>query len=275
MTTAVPRCTPYRIAAETWLVPRLIAAGDAGFVPVNSMVITGEQPVIVDTGAPMHADAWREDVFGIVAPEDVRWIFVSHDDADHTGNLATALDLCPNATVVTDFGAWQRLSVHLPIPTHRMRWLNPGERLDIGDRTLLAIRPPQYDSPTTRGFVDTATGAMWAVDAFALPTPGEVYERTDLPHGLWEDLFIPFNSMANPWLEWVDADRYGRHLDELAELPVTVAASCHGPVLRDRALTDAYLQAHAMAAKPAIPAPGQPVLDQILAAAGLQDPIPA
>ncbi|MDI2124625.1 MBL fold metallo-hydrolase [Yinghuangia seranimata] len=273
MTTDVPRCTPYRVAAETWLVPRLVPAGEAGFVPVNSMVVTGEQPVLVDTGALIHADAWREDVFGIVEPEDVRWIFLSHEDMDHMGNLATALEMCPNATLVTDFGAWQRMSVHTPVPPHRMRWLNPGERLDLGDRTLQAILPPQFDAPTTRGFVDTATGVMWAADAFGAPTPGEIHEQGDLPPGLWDEVFMPFNSMSNPWHGWLDADRYGRHLDELAALPVKVAASCHGPVLREDGLADAYLKAHAMAGAPVVPAPGQPVLDEILAAAGLHEPV--
>ncbi|GAA3377901.1 hypothetical protein GCM10020367_55400 [Streptomyces sannanensis] len=272
MDTTAPRCRPHRLAAETWLVPRLVPAGEAGFVPVNSMVITGEQPVIVDTGAVIHAKEWAEDVFGLVEPADVRWIFLSHEDADHMGSLRTAMDLCVNATLVTDFMAWQRISVHTELPLHRMRWLNPGERLDIGDRELHAVLPPQFDSPTTRGVVDSATGVMWAADAFAAPTPGEIHELGDLPAGLWDQVFMPFNSMGNPWHSWLDPDAYGRHLDTLEKLPVRVAASCHGPVLRGAGISDAYAKARAMAGAPAVPAPGQPVLDDILKAAGLIDP---
>jgi flavorubredoxin len=275
MDTAAPRCRPQRIAAETWLIPRLLPAGEAGFVPVNSMVITGEQPVLVDTGALIHAREWGEDVFGVVEPDDVRWIFLSHDDPDHLGNLATSLELCPNATLVTDFQAWQRMSPHVPVPLHRMRWLNPGECLDIGDRSLQAVLPPQFDSPTTRGVVDTATGVMWAADAFAAPTPGEIHEHADLPPGLWDEVFMPFNSIANPWHGWLDDDRYGRHLDQLADLPVSVIASCHGPVLRGDAIDDAYAKVRAMAGAPVVPGPGQPVLDGILAAAGLHGGVPA
>ncbi|WP_155355365.1 MBL fold metallo-hydrolase, partial [Acrocarpospora macrocephala] len=91
---------PHRIAPDTVLIPRLIQV-ENGYTAIHTMVITGKEPVLVDTGAAIHRDAWREDVFSVVDPRDVRWIFISHDDADHIGNLDTALDLCPNATLVT------------------------------------------------------------------------------------------------------------------------------------------------------------------------------
>ena len=53
------------------------------------MVIRGREPVIVDTGAPVHRAQWLEKVFSVVEPEDVRWIFLSHDDGDHTGACST------------------------------------------------------------------------------------------------------------------------------------------------------------------------------------------
>ena len=58
---------------------------------LNSMVIRGAEPVIVDTGTPANRRQWLEDVFAIVEPEDVRWIFLSHDDVDHSGNLDEVL----------------------------------------------------------------------------------------------------------------------------------------------------------------------------------------
>ena len=51
------------------------------------MVIRGAQPVIVDTGCSRVRDSWLAAAFSVVEPEDVRWIFISHDDHDHIGNL--------------------------------------------------------------------------------------------------------------------------------------------------------------------------------------------
>ena len=64
---------------------------------LNSLVIQGPEPVIVDTGAALLREQWAEQVFGLVEPDAVRWIFLSHDDADHTGNL----DVDPRACAPT------------------------------------------------------------------------------------------------------------------------------------------------------------------------------
>ena len=75
--------------------PSLLPAGPDAFVPVCSMVIRGAEPVIVDTGAPVHRESWLDQVLSLVDPQDVRWIFLSHDDTDHLGNLNEMLELCP------------------------------------------------------------------------------------------------------------------------------------------------------------------------------------
>ena len=101
MDTQIPQTTPREIAPETFLIPNLADGGPGLYLPVNSVVIRGSEPIVVDTGAPMHHDAWIENVFSIVEPDDVRWIFLSHDDGDHTGGLIDAMELCRNATLVT------------------------------------------------------------------------------------------------------------------------------------------------------------------------------
>jgi glyoxylase-like metal-dependent hydrolase (beta-lactamase superfamily II) len=59
----------------------------------------------------MHRDSWFAQVESLVDLEDVRWIFVSHDDSDHVGNLHELLDRCPNATLVANFFMHERMAV--------------------------------------------------------------------------------------------------------------------------------------------------------------------
>ena len=86
------------------------------------MVIRGEQPIIVDTGTPLHRELWLEKVFSLVEPADVRWIFLSHDDGDHTGSLHDVLEQCPNATLVANFFITERQSVETPLPSPFSVW---------------------------------------------------------------------------------------------------------------------------------------------------------
>ena len=61
-----------------------------------------------------------EDVFSLVDPDEVRWIFLTHDDDDHSGNLMEALDRCKNASVVMSWAARGRTCAAFGIP-HRSR----------------------------------------------------------------------------------------------------------------------------------------------------------
>ena len=62
---AMPVTRPEAIAADTFLSPNLAPGPDSLLLPVNSMVIRGREPVIVDTGAPVHRDeVAREGVLG-------------------------------------------------------------------------------------------------------------------------------------------------------------------------------------------------------------------
>lgn len=262
--TDVPATAPERIAPDTWLIPNLAPAGDGVYLPANSMIIRGREPVIVDTGAPIHRARWIEKAFSVVEPEDVRWIFLSHDDGDHTGALFDVLERCPQATLVTNFFAVERLALEKPaLPLQRMRWLEPGDRLDIGDRVLQLFRPPIFDGPTTRGLFDPKSGAMWIVDSFACLTPGPL-DADDLSAEVLASMSA-LNSAVSPWHAWLDRVTYGRHVDAVEALGATTVASAHGPVLRGGALDDAFDRLRRLAGSPIIPTPGQALLDTLLA----------
>jgi glyoxylase-like metal-dependent hydrolase (beta-lactamase superfamily II) len=110
----VPVVEPQRIASDTYLIPNLVAAQPGTYVFINSMVILAEQPVVVDTGAPLFRERWLDAVASVVDPADVRWVFLSHDDGDHIGNMADFLALAPNATVVTNFFSNERVRADRP-----------------------------------------------------------------------------------------------------------------------------------------------------------------
>ena len=195
---------PYRVAPDTFVIPELVPGPPGTYVSINSMVIAGAEPVIVDTGNELSRYEWMEAAFSIVDPADVRWVFLSHDDHDHIGNLPAVLDACPKATLVTNWFTVERTSRAMELPLDRMRWVNPGESFDAGDRTLVAVRPPIFDSPTTRGLYDSKTGVYWAVDSFASLLPGHVTESDDVPYEMWRESFTFFAQMISPWVAMTD-----------------------------------------------------------------------
>ena len=134
-TTTKTHLDPTEIAPETFLIHDHEGEGTAPVcVALNSMLIRGAEPVVVDTGMAENRDQYFADLFGLVEPEDIRWVFISHDDVDHTGNLNALMDAAPNATLVINRFMTSRMGESLQVPPSRQRWVGDGETLDVGDR---------------------------------------------------------------------------------------------------------------------------------------------
>lgn len=264
-TTLVP---PTKVAQDTWVIHSLQEAlGQPLHVYLNSMVILGSEPMIVDTGTIAGRDQWLKDVFSLVEPEDVRWIFLSHDDVDHTGNLEQAMDARPTARLVCNWAMVERHSNCFDFPLDRCQWVMDGESLDIGDRTVVALRPPVYDSPTTRGLFDPTTGAYWSSDCFATLLPDPAAGIEDLDTEFWEfGLALFALGGLSPWLSLVDPKKYGKYVDRVQDLDITTVAGCHTPVIEGPFIDKAFARIRELPAIVPPPMPGQSVLDQIIAA---------
>lgn len=259
---------PLEVAPDTFLIRSAQPAFGAPMsVNLNSLVIRSSEPVIVDTGTVANRDHWIDDVFGLVDPEDVRWIFISHDDDDHLGNLAESMERCSNATLVVNWAATERMGASFALPPERMRWVDDGGSLDVGDRTLRAVRPPVYDSPTTRGLFDPTTSVYWASDAFATPMGAEPVDRVDeLPPPMWAEGMAMFQHHAlSPWLSIVDEDRYGAEVAKVRGLGAEVIVSAHSPVISGPAVERAFDHLAALPSTVPPPHPDQQALTAILA----------
>ncbi|MGH9133321.1 MAG: MBL fold metallo-hydrolase [Ilumatobacteraceae bacterium] len=264
---------PHTVCADSFIIPTF-APGPAGtWVGSHSMVVRGAEPIIIDTGSSLVRDQWFDHVTSVVDLADVHWVFVSHDDHDHVGNLAEVLARCPNATLIASFLIVGRLAGDFELPIERMRWLDNGDTLDAGDRTFRLVRPPMFDSPATRGLLDTSTGLLWAVDAFGSLVQEAVFERADVVDDLYDESFVALNAWNTPWLEWVDRERFSSHVETSRKLDPAVVASAHGPVLRGTQVADAYRRTLDLTARPVPPVPGQADLDAIVAMSLANEPV--
>jgi flavorubredoxin len=257
---------PLRVACGTYLIrPLAQPPGAPVSIHLNSLVIQGAEPVIVDTGVALLRDEWAEQVFSLVEPQDVKWIFLSHDDSDHTGNLELVLEMCPQATLVTSWFATERMGGDVMLPPQRQRWVGDGESFFAGDRELLAVRPPVFDAPTTRGLFDPSTGVYWASDAFGTPVTELVDDVGDLPAEMWLETQMMFSSMLSPWHTVVDAAKFNRWVDRIEALNPKVIVGAHGPALFGSYVKTAIERMRGLPDAPEAVLPGQPVLDELIA----------
>jgi flavorubredoxin len=267
-----PTLAPYRIAPDTWIVPQIEPAGPGQFVSVNSMVITGAEPVLVDTGTAINRTRWLEHTFSIVDPADVRWVFVSHADRDHIGNLDAVLDTCPHATVVTSYVGVIYMLADGPPALDRLRWVNDGETLHVGDRTLALVTPPLWDAAETRGMFDPTTGVYWAADCFGSMLTHPVTDAAQLDRDFWRESVLRQMRVHAPWHSLLDPAKYDAHVARSARLSPAVVASAHGPVLAGPMVKEGFGLIRQAARMDPVEPMGQDVLDILVAAIAAMAP---
>jgi flavorubredoxin len=258
---------PLAITSDVHLIRALPDGGGAERIALNSLVLRSPaDTVLVDTGAATERETWWRQVESVVDPADVRWVFLSHDDLDHVGNLPEVLERCPDATLVTSWQLGQRLAAALPVPLDRCRWLNDGERTELGGREVVAVRPPAYDSPTTRGLYDVTSKVYWSADCFGLPVPHPVDDVGQLDRDVWEDGLLRFGTLLSPWVNQVDPRRWRQAVSRVAALDLHALAGAHGPLVRRRDVDHALDLITELPDRPEPSLPDQRQLEQIRAA---------
>ena len=266
--------TARHVLGDVHILPSYFPLPGFGLVPVNSFVLTGEQPVLVDSGLPLESDEYVEQLGSVIDPADLRWLYLTHADADHIGSLHRLMEAYPNITLVTAFMNFGALGLTGGVPPDRVHLLNPGETLDIGDRTITALRPPTFDNPGTAGFLDGKTGALFSSDCFGalMQGPAESADEIavdDLRAGqtLW-------TTIDSPWVHQVDRAVFADNLNTVRELRPSCVLSSHLPPAYE--VTDRLLEnLLGVPDAAAFAAPGQAALEAMLAEMTEVDKTPA
>ena len=205
--------TTYKAAPDIDVLTSSFPIPGFGLVPINAFVLHGPEPVLVDTGAVVEREEFMTALRSVIDPADLKWIWLTHTDFDHIGALPQLLDENVDLRIITTFLGVGIMSLNAPLPMDRVHLLNPGERIVVGDRTLTAVKPPAFDNPSTTGFHDDKSGALFSSDCFGAllsAVPDNAAELTDdeLRQGQ-----VFWATVDSPWLHKVDTAAFARELD--------------------------------------------------------------
>lgn len=193
-----------RLDADTTAFESYAPLPGLGVLPVNSWLIRARQPVLVDTGIAMLQDDFLRALESQIDPAELRWIWITHADADHVGNLRAVLALAPNARVATNYLGVGKLGLQ-GFPVERTWMLNPGQSLDVGDRQLTAFRPPVFDAPETMGFFDGHSRFAFSSDSFGAVLARPYESAAQIPAEALRDGMVLWAGIDAPWLPNVHA----------------------------------------------------------------------
>ena len=243
-TDTLPFLEPGRPVTGDWhVLPGWLPVPGLGSLPVNAFLLRGLEPMLVDTGLSALSEDILTALETLIDPTDLKWIWLSHTDADHIGSLDRVLSVAPNARVITNFlgaGKMGMLGVGDP---GRMLLLEPGQVLEVGGRKLHQVKPPYYDAPETIGFFDAQDRVLFAADAFGALLPEPVSSINDVSERDLRDGLVGWSSIDAPWLTQIDRLTLGKLLDSLDGLAPKHVLSGHLPVSRGIGALTAHIRA--------------------------------
>lgn len=228
----------YQGAADVHVLPTSLALPGVGVLTINAYVMTAEEPVLIDTGIAADSDDFIAAVSSIVDPKELRWVWLTHDDADHTGNIQRIMELAPSAKLVTHGFSALRMATWWPVPMDRVHAIRFGDEIHAGDRTLTAVAPPLFDNPMSIGLLDRSTGALFSVDAFGALLPEPTQDASDVSPEALAGGMLGWATFDSPWMHVVDRERFKLVVDRVRQLQPTQIFSSHLPAARGTSLEE-------------------------------------
>jgi len=201
-----------------------------GHLTINSFLLEGTEPILIDTQVASERVSFIERLGQLIDPEDLRWIVITHTDADHIGNLAAMLNLAPNANLVTNYTGFIKLSTHAPVDPRRVRLVRSSDEFMLGDRKISALRPPLYDAPETLAWFDHDSRNLFAADCFGAIEPESDRQPRNLQGDEFKAAMSWWVSIDTPWAHVVDPTKFRETLAVVEKLGPTSIRAGHLPI---------------------------------------------
>ncbi|NJR49760.1 MAG: MBL fold metallo-hydrolase [Leptolyngbyaceae cyanobacterium CSU_1_3] len=193
----------------------------------NSFLIRGEKVALVDTSHEKFRELYLDILTGLINPEDIDYLIISHTEPDHSGLVQDVLALNPEITIVAAKVAIQFLEgfVHQPFKRQQVK---SGDRLDLGNgHTLEFVTAPNLHWPDTIFTFDHKTQVLYTCDAFGMHFCNDHTYDEDLEL-IEEEFHYYYDCLMGP-----NARSVLSALKRMGELPnITQIATGHGPLLR-------------------------------------------
>lgn len=190
----------------------------------NSYLVKGSEKVaIIDTMYPPKTEEYLKnlDENGV---EKVDYIIENHGEQDHSGSIPALLEKYPDAIVVTNSKCADNLREMLFVPDEKIKIINDGEQLSLGDKTLQFIFAPNVHWPDTMFthiiedniiFTCDFLGAHYVFDdVFAKPSE----ELTHSAKRYYAEIMMPFRMLCKKYTKLIQ------------EMGVDIICPSHGPI---------------------------------------------
>jgi flavorubredoxin len=190
----------------------------------NSYLVKGSQKTaLIDAVDPTMRHVLLDNLAHLGC-QCIDYIIANHGEQDHSGSIPDVLARFPKAEVLASPKCRAMLVDLLMIPEAKIRAVNDGETLSLGDRTLEFIHAPWVHWPDTMLTYLREERILFPCDLFGshlattdlyVSDEGQVHEAAKR---YYAEIMMPFRNHIE------------KHLARLKEYPLDIIAPSHGPL---------------------------------------------
>ena len=197
------------------------------------LVVGRDCVVLVDTGLPFSWIELKAQLLNMLGERMIDYVFATHPESPHMGNLGPLLELFPQAKVVGDL---RNYHLYYPELTNRFAHKREGDEIDLGDRKLVMVPAAVHDLKNTLWGYDTLHQILFVSDGYPYTHEHEAGQcaltSEELPHIPVPEDTGPVIEGALGWTRYVDAELVIADLVEvLRRYPPRIVAPAHGGVV--------------------------------------------
>ena len=190
----------------------------------NAYLVEGTQKTaLIDTVDPTMASSLIDNLAQLHI-KDIDYVIINHVEQDHSGTLPEILELYPNAMILATPNGKNLLMNLLLIPESKIKAVEHGETLTLGDKTFEFIHTPWVHWPDTMCTYLREDGTLFSCDFFGshiatsdmyVTDEATVYEAAKR---YYAEIMMPFRKLLK------------NNLENLQGLKIKVIAPSHGPI---------------------------------------------
>ena len=193
----------------------------------NSYLIRGDKTALVDTSHAKFRQLYLEALQGLIDPQEIDYLIISHTEPDHSGLVKDFLELAPQAVVVAAKMAIKFLEDLVNQPFEKQIIKN-GATIDLGQGHVIEfVNAPNLHWPDTIFSYDRQSGILFTCDAFGMHYCSDATYDEDLK-AIEKDYRFYYDCLMGPNARSVLSAM--KRMDKLGE--IDIVANGHGPLLR-------------------------------------------
>jgi len=192
-------------------------------------------PLVFDAGSHLHSTQIMSELHELLGQTAPAYVFLTHTELPHTGNIKAILDTWPDAKLVVSSAILPHVELPWWVREDQVLYGYPGSVESYGGREIAFLDGILKDQPGTHWMYDAQTQTLFTADAFGYLMPSDADTKFDdeLPDGIPVSWLRDYHASAFRFLPMCMGAKVSADMDKiLNKRPVSVLAPTHGNAIR-------------------------------------------